>query len=169
MMLSLLFLFVAGTTLISCKKDGLTYRSDLEKSFDTWLAFKKSSADSYSYTVRSASWTGYFTETVITVQAGEVTGRKYIAKIRKDNGAVETLGQWTEDRTGLNSHSDGAATRTLNQIYDMARTQWLVRREDADTYFEAANNGIISSCGYVPKNCQDDCFTGINITAVNAL
>jgi len=54
-------------------------------------------------------------------------------------------------------------------VYEKARNNWLIKRSNTETYFEAKNNGIISSCGYVKDGCQDDCFNGITITLVEAL
>jgi len=45
----------------------------------------------------------------------------------------------------------------------------LLKRDNVTTYFEAKNNGMISSCGYWPNNCADDCFTGVSITLIEAL
>ena len=44
---------------------------------------------------------------------------------------------------------------------------WLRMDEDENLiFFEANNKGMISTCGYFPKNCADDCFTGITITEI---
>jgi len=43
------------------------------------------------------------------------------------------------------------------------------KRKDASVYFEAKNNGMISSCGYVQDGCMDDCFNGINIASIGLL
>ena len=58
---------------------------------------------------------------------------------------------------------------TFDHIYEKARSEWLIKRENAKTYFEANNNGLISSGGYVEEGCQDDCFIGINIAFVEEL
>jgi len=34
------------------------------------------------------------------------------------------------------------------------------KKKRPKVYFEAKNDGLISSEGYVPDNCQDDCFVG---------
>jgi hypothetical protein len=54
----------------------------------------------------------------------------------------------------------------LDEIYEKARSNWLKKRGNAKTYFEAKNDGLISSCGYAEDGCQDDCFNGINITSI---
>ncbi|MDD2426409.1 MAG: hypothetical protein PHU00_10410, partial [Bacteroidales bacterium] len=58
---------------------------------------------------------------------------------------------------------------TLDVIYSKARQEWLLKRENAQTYFEAKNNGLISCCGYVEKGCMDGCFNGIYISYIQPL
>jgi len=79
--------------------------------------------------------------------------------------------EWTEEahEIGTPEHSTAATPRTLDEIYDKAQNDWLQKRSDAKTYFEANNGGLISSCGYVVDGCQDDCFTGISIALIEAL
>lgn len=157
---------------ISCKKDGLLFKGDLNKSYQTWLAFKDSSNNSYRYMVTFGSWTGYGTETLITVVNGKVTERSFTAKFLRHDGTnlIDSLiTEWREDEAQLASHDQGAAPLTLDDIYKEARENWLRRRDDADTYFETGNNGKISVCGYIPRNCMDDCFRGIHIRLIEAL
>ena len=78
---------------------------------------------------------------------------------------------WSEQQTNLNdpSHSGGAPTWTIDQVYEQAKNDWLRKRDNAQSSFEAKNNGIISSCGYWEDGCMDDCFRGISISSVEAL
>ncbi|MGK9116630.1 hypothetical protein [Olivibacter jilunii] len=78
---------------------------------------------------------------------------------------------WSENQANLNNHANtgGALTCTLDQIYEKAKSDWLKKRNNAQTFFEAKNNGIISSCGFVEDNCADDCFRGITITLVEGI
>jgi hypothetical protein len=79
--------------------------------------------------------------------------------------------EWSERKIELGTHSDtpAAALWTLDQIYVKAKDEWLVKRDNITTYFEAGNAGMLSSCGYVENNCADDCFTGISIRLIEAL
>ncbi|WP_316803674.1 hypothetical protein [Pedobacter nototheniae] len=154
----------------ACKKDQIVYKSDYAKSYQTWLDFKAATNNSYWYQVGTYSWTGYSTETTITVQNGVVTKRAYVSKaVDQKTHAIVVLIEWTEDKTSLNTHQDGATIRTLDEIYLEAKNNWLLKRKDAETSFEAKNNGMISSCGYVENGCQDDCFTGISISSIEKL
>ncbi|MGY5355583.1 hypothetical protein [Wenyingzhuangia sp. IMCC45467] len=57
----------------------------------------------------------------------------------------------------------------MDEIYEKAKQDWLIKRKEVLVYFETDNNGLISTCGYVPKNCMDDCFLGITIKSIEAL
>ncbi|PPL02206.1 hypothetical protein [Parapedobacter indicus] len=81
--------------------------------------------------------------------------------------------QWSETEEELDAEahasSPAGAPITLDDIYDTARNVWLKSRSDASVSFKADNNGILSSAGFVPKNCMDDCFSGIYIRSIEAL
>lgn len=166
----LIILLVIGTLFTACKKSDIVQENDFNRSYQTWLNFKSTSNNTYRYKTQTASWTGSSTETIITVKNGKVTGRSYVAKgIDRTTNAIVVHSQWEEDQTSLNAHQDGARTLTLDEIYEKAKTDWLLKRKDAKTSFEANNNGLISSCGYVEDNCADDCFRGISISFIEKL
>lgn len=162
-------LFFIGTMLTSCgvSDANYEYENDFDKSYEAWLSFKETSGNSYRYKVPGGSWTGASWQTVITVTDGKVTQRSF--KYTSEEGLSEDIPpealEWTEDEDEINSHKHTGAAKalTLDQIYTKARIEWLTKRKNAKTYFEAENNGLISSCGYVEDNCADDCFIGINI------
>lgn len=163
----LLILFVAAI-LVSCKKDKIEYANEFEKSFKAWTDFKSISNNSYQYTTGTVSWTGYSTETTITVLNGKVINRSYMAKGRKDDQTtLLVLGQWEEDVNALNTHDDGAPLLTLDQIYELAKNDLLLRRPDVRISFEAKNSGMISAAGSVQDGCQDDCFRGVRIKSIS--
>lgn len=78
---------------------------------------------------------------------------------------------WSESQNELGKYNGLGATpvMTLDEVYTKAKGQWLVTQEKKKIFFETKNNGMISSCGYVIGNCQDDCFTGINISLIKPL
>jgi hypothetical protein len=168
--LLLITLFIAAT-FTACKKDKIEYKNDFETSVKAWQNFKAESRNNYSYTTYTSSWTGYYTETTIMVINGQITSRAYVAKGMKDDqtNAIQVLEEWRESGTTLNSHQNGARMLTLDQVYDLAKNDLLLKRANAKTYFEAKNDGIISSAGYVDENCADDCFNGISIRSVTNL
>lgn len=162
-------LLLSLTFFTACKKDDIAYENAFQKSNKTWLAFKKESNNNYSYTVSSGSWTGYSSLTVITIKNGKVVARAFKSQTTnyKPSG-VEVIEResWTENANSLNTHQSGAGTLTLDEVYAKAKSIWLVKRKEAETFFETNNNGMISSAGYVEKGCQDDCFNGIKITLI---
>jgi hypothetical protein len=153
----------------SCKKDALN--SDFEQSKKVWQAFKKSANNNYSYTVKTASWAGFGDSTIIFVSNGIVSGRKYTSYIMDGGtGQTSTRETWTENSTNLNTHQSGASTINLDAVYEKAVNDWLKADKKQNTiYFEAKNQGMISTCGYVPNGCQDDCFTGIKISNIKSM
>ncbi|HMI04596.1 MAG TPA: hypothetical protein VK541_19045 [Pedobacter sp.] len=166
--LSILLLIATIST--ACKKDKIEYENDFEKSYRNWVNFKTTSGNSYIYQVSTSSWTNFQTFTTIMVSNGQVTGRTYMSRSTNPPSAAVTIHeQWEEGQNTLNTHQNAAATLTLDEIYDRAKTDWLKKRSDADFYFEAKNDGMISSCGFVPDGCQDDCFTGITIDFIRKL
>ena len=153
----------------SCKKDDIVDQSAFERSYRTWLAFKQESNNAYSYKVTFGSWTGYSTNTIISVKNGKVVERSFIAQtVNYKPTGMEIIERekWTEDATNLNTHENGAATLTLDEVYAKAKSTWLLKRKNAKTTFEANNNGLISSAGFIEDGCQDDCFNGIRIVSI---
>jgi len=162
-------LLFIGILITSCEKSDLDYEQDFEQSYNEWLSFKKISGDSYRYMVIGGSVFGPGWQTTITVTNGKVTQRHF--KYTSVNGFTipqEAL-EWTENEREINSHEFGASALTLDQIYEKARNEWLIKRKNAKTYFEHYNGNLISSCGYVEDGCMDDCFTGINIAYIVSL
>ncbi|HEY0898051.1 MAG TPA: hypothetical protein VGD90_01910 [Sphingobacteriaceae bacterium] len=149
----------------SCSK--LEYKTDFDKSYDAWISFKSSSGNSYQYMVSSSSWSGIRAETIITVNQGKVIQREFKLLQNPQDGTTnyEVLDQWTEAEGSLNTHSQSAAaeTVTLDEIYQKAKSEWLVKRANSTVYLETNNDGMISTCGYVEDGCADDCFRGIKI------
>ena len=158
-------------TLNACKKDGIgiAYGGDYGRSYTAWRDFKSASGDSYSYQVVTSSWTGYGTETTITVKHGKIIERSYIAKSYPSNGPMTIIQEWKEDEPQLGTHDDGAVLLTMDEVYTKAQDEWLLKRDNAKTFFEAKNDGMISLCGYVENGCQDDCLRGIKIKYIKGL
>jgi hypothetical protein len=155
--------------MFSCDKTDIDFENDFEKSRKAWKAFKKSSGNSYKYTVIFSSWTGTRSETIITIDNGMVVRREFkyiVTQYLPENFPTEEL-KWIENKNEINTHNyTGADPLTLDEVYAKAENEWLLKRDNAKTYFEAENNGMISHCGYVNDGCQDDCFNGISISYI---
>lgn len=159
--------------LISCKKSDITHENDFEKSYKAWLDFKRKSNNNYLYVVNGYNWAGALLQTTLTVSDGRITKRhfKYANTLGLRPDTPQDQLEWTETGIQLNSHqqTSAASIKTLDEIYDIAKNVWLKKRETGKTYFEAKNNGLISSCGFVEENCMDDCFNGIRISKIEPL
>ncbi|MBO9659320.1 MAG: hypothetical protein J7527_10895 [Chitinophagaceae bacterium] len=166
-LLSLAFsaLFVTG-----CSKD-IDHHSEYNKSFKAFQEFKQSSGNSYQYMAIQSSWVGSSTQTIITVRNGRVTNRAAVVRGFATGNAttVTIVDEWEENEATLNSHNAGHPSRTLDEIYQLAKNEWLIKRKEATNFFEAKNDGMISDCGYYENNCQDDCTIGIHISWIRKL
>lgn len=164
-------LLCAVSLSFSCKKDkAFPYQNDFDASYQAWTSFRESSQNNYQYRVRTASWTGSYSETTLTIKAGSVVGRSFTAGyVDPETHKPVIVKTWTENGADIGLHESGAGVMTLDEVYDQARTDWLKKRNDAKTYFEAKNQGMISTCGYVMNGCQDDCFRGITITMIKKI
>lgn len=170
-------------TATSCDKEELAYQDEYEKSYKAWLDFKKESNNSYAYTMLRYHDELISTLTTITVESGTVIGREFryhfIGNVAMPEGgwdkqtaidAFKSFGysvewysqenlldqlQWTENREEIGTHQYGGIW-TLDEVYKLAKNNWFVKRKNAETYFQADNNGMISSCGYVENGCYHE-------------
>jgi len=155
----------------SCESDEISHQDDFQKSSEALQNFKKATNDSYKYIVTSQSWIGIAWETTITVSNGKIVERhfKYTKTEGGSNIPQEEL-EWTENESEIGNHkNNGAPALTLDEIYVKAQQEWLLKRDNTETYFEAKNNGLLSTCGYIEKGCQDDCFVGIHIKSIEPI
>ncbi len=151
----------------SCKKESFYGEDEYKASYNTWLRFKKESNNSYVYTTTWSSWTGFYGRMIITVKGGKIIARDYkvTGADENDRSVTKIYEEWQEDEATVNSHP--GASQTLDEVYTTAKNEWLkVNEKENLIYFEAKNDGMISSCGYVPIGCADDCFIGITITEI---
>jgi hypothetical protein len=161
--------------LAACKKDATNTAYDT--SLSKLQAFKKNATNGYTFTTFSSSVFGQSSvETKITVVNNTITARDYIAYFYTPGGGTDTptktvTAQWHEEGATLNTHGSLTAWYlTLDDVYAKAKNEWLnVDKKTNAIYFETKNSGLISSAGYTPNGCQDDCFFGINIKSITAL
>lgn len=146
------------------------------ESYQVWLGFKASANNSYKYTVVTASFAGFGTETILTIANGKITNRDYTRYTYEaapgGTTSVKVIQtEWHENASNLNAHpNEGAEILTLDEVYTKAKNVWL--KADVtqnDVFFEASNNGLISAAGYSAKGCMDDCFNGIYISSISKL
>lgn len=70
----------------------------------------------------------------------------------------------------LGSHEAGAAIRTVDELYSVCRDEVLTQNAFAnDFYLSFRDDGVLNYCEYAPKDCVDDCSSGVNITDLEFL
>ena len=167
----LLLIFLLA--LWSCEKDSSSVYSTLkgesgityDQSFSQWQKLKAKNGISYVYTLSFQSWTGLRSSTTLTVENGFVSQRSYTEYlINYPENEIVVSDSYTETGDDLGSHDKGVPLFTIDDLYDTCAKDYLVVDNSNNTlYFETDEKGIINTCGYVPDNCADDCFVGVNI------
>lgn len=143
----------------------LTELKKLNVSQEKWNNVKVKNKNSYAYSISFTSWSGYGNITVIKVTDGIVVERKYSEFIvNQITGQQDISLAYTEDQAHLGSNQNGALPLTMDELYHTCGKEYLVMNtRDNDLHFETSDIGLMNLCGYVPKNCMDDCFNGIVI------
>ncbi|NOQ16488.1 MAG: hypothetical protein GQ581_05470 [Methyloprofundus sp.] len=163
---------VPFTSLEECQNMcGETINSELQEklahSFSIWQQQKIKQGDSYQYSSKFVSWVGVGSETTITVNDGIIISRKYHAW---DADKKETA-QWAETNSKeLGKNKEGAALKTIDELYAQCRT--ILATKDAESnhlYLGFDENGIIEHCLFTPKQCADDCSSGVRIKNLHFL
>jgi len=169
-------LFLTVVSFSSCSSDD---KSANEKEFvgesginsseskELWLSLKSTNKDSYEYTIETESWTGFATSTTIKVEDGEVVSREFIStQPQEENPAeTETVEEYMEAGSDLGTHESGAEILTIDELYNLCFAEYLTVDTDSNLiYFDTTSEGVINTCGYVNKDCADDCFIGFRLT-----
>ncbi|MBN2893698.1 MAG: hypothetical protein JXL97_17645 [Bacteroidales bacterium] len=147
--------YVSGDTLS-------TYQESLNK----WIEMRDLNGNSYIYQSTFASWVGFGFTTEIKVENGIVTERKY-ESFNYDNADNERKVEktWVETGDKIGSHKEGHLPLTIDQLYQTCAKEYLVVDTANNTiYFETTSEGVLTTCGYYPHGCADDCYEGIDIS-----
>ncbi|WP_215223345.1 hypothetical protein [Echinicola shivajiensis] len=154
--------------LLSC--DDNDQQNQLEKSEKKWQVLKSQNDESYRYQVSTSSWTGYSSQTTITVQNGLVTKRVFKSYNVDNEGGQELVDFYVEEGEEVGVNEEGTDPLTLDELYDICKEEYLSVDPKINTiYFTAFDNGLVQSCGYVPESCVDDCFFGFNLEIIEWL
>lgn len=113
-----------------------------------------------------AGWTEQKRQEILTNM--QLTEQGFVDRFGKP---LQEVLDWFEVGATLGTTQNTPANQlfTLDEVYEKAKNDWLLKKPDVTTYFETKNNGMISTCGYVPDGCADDCFRGIEITFIESL
>jgi hypothetical protein len=139
--------------------------NEMKVSQKKWDKLKAKNDNSYRYSISSQSWTGYGTITEIKVVNGIVVERKHNEYvINQLTGQLDMTPVYREDQSQLGLNDAGAPPLIFDELYNSCRVEYLkVNTQDNNVYFETSDIGLMTTCGYFPKNCSDDCFRGISI------
>ena len=162
------FMFGAiATVLAGCS--GVVKQGALDRSLTTWNALKTQNGDSYRYEMSFASWAGFGNKTTLTVQNGKVTAQAYEA-YRYEEGRTTVTESYAEEGATLGTHEAGAALRTVDELYGVCRAEVLTQSALAnDFYLTFRADGVLETREHTPKNCADDCSSGVNVTELEFL
>ena len=158
---------LTGVLLAGCAQ--VAKQGELDRSLATWNVLKTQNDDSYRYETSFASWAGFGNKTALTVQNGKVTARAYEA-YRREEGQTTVTESYSEEGATLGAHEAGAAPRTVDELYGVCRAEVLTQSALAnDFYLTFRADGVLETCEYAPKNCVDDCSSGVNVTGLEFL
>ncbi len=153
----------------SCENDDNknenTVTIEYSKSLAIWNTLKTEKGNSYSYKVTTSSFTGFKSETIITITNGVATNRSYTSSTTKDPNTADLL-TYEEDASNLGSNIDGAKPITLDQVYEICQQDLTADPAENKIIFETFDNGLLKQCGFISNACQDDCFMGITIAEI---
>jgi len=146
----------------------------LQKSLETWETLKAECGGNYAYKVRWSSWVGFGHETEVVVRNNRVAQRRY----RQWSGQPVPVAPgeppkpegktWTEEGDQLGSHSEGAAPKTLDQLYEeAAKVLAKTLAPHQRLYLRFDDRGLLQSCFYVDTRIADDApQTGVVIGSI---
>lgn len=134
----------------------------LAASLAKWEQAKAACQGNYSYQVRWSSFVGFGHVTTVTVRGNKVVERKFeeFAAPNPDPPQIKPHPpklKWTETGKMLGSHQEGAAVRTVDELYAEARkviAQPLPEKHRR--YLRFDGRGLLSCCSVVDTRIADD-------------
>ena len=163
----------AGYERVGCKGDcyegyriadislKLGVREQIILSMVKWTKQKAVWNNSYLFVVISGGKAaGFRSERTVYVRNGEIIKVADVRVNYKTN---------TSSRR-LYTRAERKKTGTLDSFYAYAITKVApLSPKDKDIFFRTDDNGLIALAGSAIKGCEDDCFTGYNISRIQAL
>ncbi len=126
-------------------------KSDADKLADSlkvWEKTKEECGGDYSYQVRWSSAFGFGNTTTVTVKGNKVVERKFEEFGRGEGGKpAEAKEKWVESGKDLGTHKEGAAARTVDDLYAVAKK--LCEDKPADGHVRGIGfdkQGVLAYC-----------------------
>jgi hypothetical protein len=156
-------------------------KAKLETSEKAWQKMREACKGNYEYDIRFQSWVGFSNTTTIVVKDNQVVGRKYQQRSNRPmppkplepGKAAEKTDDGTsgwEEKTAdeLGKHKEGAAAKTIDQLYKEAADLLGKGVEENQRWLTLFHkDGVIQYFGYSDKRIMDDApFKGARIDAI---
>lgn len=148
--------------------------ADFNTSAAAWNEAREASGNSYTYVVTTSSFSGFSTKTTLVITNDVVTERHYEERNIPEgspNGVAEITA--TYDEVGVENVGDderGADPLLMEDLYVDCAESVAVNTDDNNIFFETFDGettlGVVKLCGFVPKNCLDDCFQGFSLESL---
>jgi hypothetical protein len=138
---------------------------ELAQARQLW-ATKKQTCATYHYEVGDSSFSGWRAATTIAITDGQPSERSYSAGAPSAvDGTFTVTTTWTESDAEVGTHEVGRAARTMDQLYDDCSRDVLTKdRAKNLVTFQADQQGVLEQCWYFPKDCADDCSSGVVVS-----
>jgi hypothetical protein len=116
--------------------------------------------------VHTASFSGLASETSIEIMADRPTKRSR----REQLNLGPWRDVWMEEGPTIGSHPGSADALTLEQLYDRCEAD-VLSKDPAKNHiiFGLHPDGVLAYCEYAPKNCADDCSSGVSVSKLEFL
>jgi len=141
------------------------FRAQLDEAAADWAATKRGCA-TYSYDRRRTSFSGSAVSTEVEIQ-GDVATRRRVStgNSRTDAGGWTVVADETGSQIGqyTASYPEPDPASTMEQL--LADCATLLAHDPADYFLtlQIATSGVPWVCTIRPRNCADDCESGIRI------
>ena len=133
----------------------------LENSRLKWQKAMHLNNHNYQYSINFSSWVGFGSNTTIYVSNNTIVKRDY----QSWDQDRQNVANWTEEDSLLGKHKEGADLLTMEQLYQQCHSI-LLNKKDSRLHFIIDDNGYLKQCLSSPKNCADDCSSGVNIQSL---
>lgn len=136
-------------------------RSELQKSKETWEAWRDTNNNSYVFTDIDVSVFGGRSISAIYVQKGQFQQLKNCSYDNDESAAKRTI------KTKIDFSNDKVPL-TIDGIYKFCESEVLTRVDQGidSPRILFSKNGLLKECSFHPDLCEDDCRNGYVISAL---
>eukprot|EP01084_Bolivina_argentea_P115667 205654_1 len=140
-----------------------------DQSLIQWEEMKGKNDNCYTYDVQTCSAFGFCSLTTLKVEKTEgkwlVNQRSY-EEYNTQNGNKLITATYNELDQEIGKDQRGASPETIDELYVQCPAYLNKNEQNNYIYFTTNDDGIMSLCGYVSKDCADDCYEGIKVHSI---